>query len=171
MNYLTLEIPKTNINGKGPAVYSLNVILSLALAVAMNSLVAQAADENVNACAEQMMKKFGEKGWVGITPEYGDDRAIIVVHVFANSPAEKAGILKGDLVRGINGQDRETAPGKFLEEYDALRPNQATDFDLERDGRRLTVSVMVEPIPQAVLERWIQEECDRLASPQVSQNR
>jgi len=30
---------------------------------------------------------------------------------------------------------------------------------LVREGRQLPVSVRVEPIPESVLERWIQEEC------------
>ena len=119
----------------------------------------QAGDDAFTDCAEQMTRHFSQKGWVGITPEYSEDGAILVEHVFADSPAEKAGVRKGDLVRGINGQDRASAPVRFMEQYDSLRPNQVTVFDLEREGSRLSVSIHVVAIPESVLEDWIQEEC------------
>ncbi len=134
-------------------------VLILVLTLPTLSAYGQSRNEDFATCAQHMTKKFGQKGWVGITPKYAQDGAILVDHVFADSPAEKAGIRKGDLVRGINNRSRETAPARFLEEYDSLRPNKVTNFDLERDGRRLSVSVLVEPIPESVLEHWIQEEC------------
>jgi C-terminal processing protease CtpA/Prc len=123
------------------------------------TIFAQSQDDDFAACAQKMTEHFTTRGWIGITPEYDEDGSIFVEHVFADSPAEKGGIRKGDFVRGINGQDRETAPARFSEEYDALRPNQTTTFDLEREGRRLSVSVLVEPIPESVLDDWIQQEC------------
>lgn len=125
----------------------------------ISSAYGQIKEDDFTACAQHMSKNFAEIGWVGITPEYDEDGSILVKHVFADSPAEKAGIHKGDFVRGINGQDRDTVPARFLEEYESLRPNQVTVFDLEREGRRPTVSVVVDPIPQSVLDRWIQEQC------------
>ena len=121
--------------------------------------VGQAEDNGFTACARQMTEHFRKKGWVGITPKYDDDGAIFVVHVFADSPADKAGIRKGDYIRGINGNDRKTAPKKFLEEYDSLRPNRVTVFDLEREGGRLSVDVLVDVIPESTLQQWIREEC------------
>jgi S1-C subfamily serine protease len=134
-------------------------VLILILIVPALSAFGQIKDDDFTACAQQMTKHFGQRGWIGFTPENDEDGAILVEHVFADSPAEKAGIRKGDFVRGVNGQDRETAPARFLEEYDSVRPNRVTIFDLEREGRRLSVSVLVELIPDSVLEHWIQEEC------------
>jgi C-terminal processing protease CtpA/Prc len=106
-----------------------------------------------------MTRHFSHKGWVGITPQYDEDGSIRVTQVFADSPAEKAGIQEGDFIRGLNGQDRETAPEGFMLEYDSLRPNRAVIFDLEREGSQRSVSVQVETIPETVLEDWISEEC------------
>lgn len=137
-------------------------VLILILILPAQSAFGEVKDDDFNACAQKMTKHFGQNGWIGITPEYDEDGAIVVEHVFADSPAEKAGIRKGDFVHGINGQNRKTAPARFIEEYDSLRPNRVAIFDLEREGRRLSISVLVEPIPESVLEHWIQEECQKV---------
>ena len=134
-------------------------MLLLVLLLPALSVFGQAKDEDYIACTQQMTEHFGLKGWLGITPKYDKDGTILVEHVFAGSPAEKAGFRKGDFVRGINGEDRKSSPDKFMEEYHALRPNLAAVFDLERDGRRLSVSVYIEAIPETVLKDWIREEC------------
>ena len=132
----------------------------LALGLPMTPSLAQLADEGANACADRMTRTFVEKGWVGITPRYDDDGLIIVEHVFANSPAENAGIRKGDIVHGLNGMDRKSSADGFRKAYDSIRPNETTVFEIERDGTRLSISVLVEPIPEAILEQWIEEECE-----------
>ena len=132
---------------------------ALILILPVQATLGQVEDDDSAACARQMTEHFRQKGWVGITPKYDDDDSVLVEHVFADSPADKAGIRKGDYVRGINGHDRRTAPDRFMEEYDSLRPNRVTVFDLEREGGRLSVDVLVEVIPESVLEQWIREEC------------
>lgn len=106
-----------------------------------------------------MTEHFTRKGWVGITPRYLEDNSIAVEHVFDDSPAHKAGIRNGDFVRAINGRDRESDAAGFMEEYGSLRPGVAAVFDLERENRRLSVTVNVDRIPDEVLEDWIQLEC------------
>jgi len=62
------------------------------------SAYGQIKDDDFTACAQQMTEHFGLRGWVGITPKYDEDGKVLVEHVFADSPAEKAGIHQGDFV-------------------------------------------------------------------------
>jgi S1-C subfamily serine protease len=110
-------------------------------------------------CAQRMTEHFGQRGWVGITPEVDEAGAINVADVFTDSPAERAGVRRGDILRGINGIPHGGDPAAFRSAYDSLRPGIDVVFDLERDGGRLAVEVRVEPIPEAVLEQWIRQEC------------
>jgi len=145
------KIPKSMVPGS---------LALLVLCLSTSAALAQLTDLKAEDCADRMTRTFIKKGWVGITPGYDDSGLIIVDHVFSDSPAEKAGIRKGDIVRGLNGQDRKSCPQEFRKEYDSLRPNQSTDFDIERDGVRLSITVLVEPIPESVLRQWIEEECE-----------
>lgn len=110
-------------------------------------------------CAVQMAEHFRRSGWVGITPYIDAEGTISVTQVFANSPADKGGVQRGDIIRGLNGVPVDGARTAFETVYNSLRPGIAVIFDLERAGRSLSVEVRIEPIPEAMLERWIESEC------------
>ena len=86
----------------------------IALCVPATGALAQPTGEEISACVQKMNETFLRKGWVGITPEYADDGSIVVKHVFADSPAAKAGMREEDIVRGLDGHDRKSAPDKFM---------------------------------------------------------
>jgi S1-C subfamily serine protease len=111
------------------------------------------------ACAQRMSEHFSRRGWVGITPEVGADDVISVVEVFSGSPADEAGVRRGDLLRGINGIRHAGDPAAFRAAYDSFRPGVTVVFDLERNGESLSVEVHLKPIPESMLEQWIREEC------------
>jgi len=70
----------------------------------------------------------------------------IIDKVEPNSPAEKAGLRKGDIIRAING---ETIYNPFaLAEQTKAHPNESVTLRVERDGTAFDVSV--NPVPMMV---------------------
>ena len=117
------------------------------------------APDDQAACEQRMMKHFDRNGWVGITPEHGEGGAITVGHVFADSPAERAGVRRGDMIHRVNGHQIPGDEAVMREIYASFRPGSAIIFDLGRNGERLSVEIQPEPIPQSILEEWIDQEC------------
>jgi len=110
-------------------------------------------------CAQQMTARFKERGWVGITPDINPDTGVIsVANVFSNSPAERAGILAGDIVLGLNGVKHSKANNEsFMQTYDSFRLGDKVIFNVGRGGEQLDIEVHLDPIPEAVLTQWVNE--------------
>jgi len=110
-------------------------------------------------CAQQMTEHFNERGWVGVTPDIDPDTgAITVTHVFADSPAQKAGFQAGDIIRGLNGMMRDkTDNDAFMHVYSSFRPGEKVTFNVERGGEPLDLEVRLERIPKTILAQWVNE--------------
>jgi serine protease Do len=94
-----------------------------------------------------------EYGWLGIyigNPQPGLAEAMhtggrsgaFVTSVFLGSPADKAGILPGDLITAINGTELRDA-GQLLRVVGDLQPDATARFALVRYGSPLTLSVKI----------------------------
>lgn len=137
-------------------------ILCMALSTSM--LTAQSKEkepyrcpEEATKCVEQMTKHFRERGWVGINMDWTEeDDAVRITKVIPGSPAERAGLQAGDILRSLNdieyNMDNEL---KLKETYEAARPGRIAKFTVERDGQVIRIDVTMEPIPEAVIAQWI----------------
>ncbi|HET6204853.1 MAG TPA: M20/M25/M40 family metallo-hydrolase [Planctomycetota bacterium] len=81
------------------------------------------------------------RSWLGTMPDYAESgKGMRLSGVSAGSPAEKAGLLRGDLltrvgeVKVANVYDLMYALGKY-------RPGEEVEVDFERDGKPTTVKV------------------------------
>lgn len=113
--------------------------------------------ESAAVCAEAMKKQFSKRGWVGINMDYDkDSHATVISNVVANSPAERAGFKKGDMLRGLNGVEyTEENESLLKEQYGLFRPGSIATFSVERGGKMLDLEVELESIPEAILAQWI----------------
>jgi regulator of sigma E protease len=75
-------------------------------------------------------------------PAFLDDPAV-VGWVNPNTPAEKAGIQKGDKIVRVEDVDNPT--WEQVDVKDALSPNQPLKFGIERDGKVMEKTVVPEP--------------------------
>jgi S1-C subfamily serine protease len=104
-----------------------------------------------------MVAKFKQKGWVGI--EYdkskkGDKQ--IISKVVPGSPAEKAGLQKGDVLLAVNDvrfgdEDKE----KWAQVKKAWRPGETITYTVARGEAKKKVTITLGEVPEDVMAQWI----------------
>ena len=113
-----------------------------------------------NAVAQSILK-YGKviRGWLGIsiqdlTPEIAKSLGIsrehgaLVTDVMKNSPAEKAGLKRGDLIIAYDGQTVEDTTS--LRNMTAnTAPGKEADVKVLRNGKEVTLKVLIGEMPEA----------------------
>jgi len=75
------------------------------------------------------------------------DTGVVVAEVFDTTPAAKAGLQPGDIITGIAG--KPVKDGRVLQNTVALLPlRKPAEFDVVRDGKKMTVAVTIEEQPK-----------------------
>jgi serine protease Do len=88
----------------------------------------------------------GPRSQLGIHPEDNDDD-VIVSAVVRGSPADQAGIKKGDVIRKVDG--RRVMNSEDVRRKLGLKlPNAEVKLQLERDGETIDVTAKMQPGPQ-----------------------
>ncbi len=97
----------------------------------------------------QQIVKFGEvrRGWLGIAAEWAindqSTKALIVMHVEAGGPAEKAGIRQGDILTHMNGQPMVNE-GIVANQLANLQPEDKVSFRVLRDNASIDIEATAE---------------------------
>jgi serine protease Do len=97
------------------------------------------------------------RGWLGvmiqeITPELAksfglkSDKGVLVSDVAKGSPAEKAGLLRGDVILRFDGKEIANAH-KLSQEAAATAPNTHVKVDISRSGKAETVTLTIGTMP------------------------
>ena len=76
----------------------------------------------------------------------GDQFGALVASVETDSPAAKAGLVPGDVVRAVNGHAVFT-PRDLAVDVAGVKPGEQASLDIVRDGASQTVSVMASALP------------------------
>lgn len=79
-------------------------------------------------------------------PTIDANEGILVVEVMPNSPADKAGLQPGDVIRQINGE-AVTAPNEVQELVDDTGIGNELQVQLQRQGRSVSLEAQLEPLP------------------------
>jgi len=98
--------------------------------------------------------------WIGIayteiTPDLARafglpvSKGVIVGSVASGSPADKAGIKPGDIITEVNGKTLQNA-GQLQELIREASVGEKITLTLLRDGKRRTVTVVLQEMPQSV---------------------
>ena len=76
--------------------------------------------------------------------------------VFADSPAEKAGLRGGDALTALNGVAYSRENEKLLKEiYAGLKPGETVTYSLNRGGKSLEIEVLLGHLPESVISQWV----------------
>ncbi|HIE59923.1 MAG TPA: PDZ domain-containing protein [Persephonella sp.] len=100
-----------------------------------------------------LIKKYGKvpRGWLGVLvqklskkvqKQLGIKEGVIVIKVFKNSPAKKAGIKVGDIILKINGIPI-TSPQNLAFFIQRLRPNTKLRLEILRNGKPIKIEVII----------------------------
>lgn len=103
------------------------------------------------------------RGWLGImiqdiTPELAESfgiaetAGVIVGDVMPDSPAEKAGLKRGDIVKSLNGKPIENAH-MLSRSVAALGPESTAALDVVRDGKPQSIKVTIGTMPEDAGEK------------------
>jgi S1-C subfamily serine protease len=133
-----------------------------ALALAAALAVPAAAGEkgkrcemDAQACLTKMAAALKERGWVGIEMDDEQGRPT-VTRVVPGSPAESAGLRKGDVLVALNGTAfREDNEATLKSAHKAFTPGGKATYTVLRDGRERPVEVTLGKLPQEVLAQWV----------------
>ena len=120
--------------------------IGLGFAIPINN-VKKAIDDFIN-------KGKVEYGWMGVgldaldkatAEELGADpkKAIIAASVFKSSPAEKGGILPGDIILKVNGEDIKNME-QLQRLVGDLPAGKTAAIDVLRAGKRLSLKINIE---------------------------
>jgi serine protease Do len=107
--------------------------------------------------------------WIGIEVQELDEnlqhamelrqgiRGVVVNRVRGDSPADRAGIRRGDVLVRLDHHP-VAAPRSVFEILDTATPGQELPLDLWRDGQQITVSVRAEEAPVDLPEDLLREK-------------
>lgn len=103
------------------------------------------------------------RGWLGImiqdiTPELAESfgtkatKGVIVSDVIADSPAEKGGLKRGDIVESLNGKPIENA-NMLSRSVAAMPPESTATIGVIRDGKQVQVKLTIGTMPEETPEK------------------
>lgn len=149
----TLRMPR-------PRTLSLAALAVLLLVVAVAGPRSFAGDGpcdiSTSPCLVALVEKLKSRGWLGVEMDKTADGGLAVRVVVEGSPAQKAGIAVGDVLREVNGvpyrKDNMAALDKI---YQMMVPDQTLTYTIERQGRSLQVPVKLAKVPEPLMAQWI----------------
>jgi carboxyl-terminal processing protease len=110
----------------------------------------------------------GKFGGIGVLAEYNhNDESIIISKVFPESPAEKAGVLPGDIIHAVDGKTVDELG--YLNAVDYVRGEigSTVDLTLIRNGNYVTLSIKRAEIDEINVTYEIDE--DKIGYVQIAQ--
>ncbi len=81
-----------------------------------------------------------DRGWISGVGLGQDSHGIIVEEVVPRSPAALAGLLKGDLILGFNGQ-REKKVWNLIDHISRSKPNDMIHFEIKRGSQVFLIDI------------------------------
>jgi S1-C subfamily serine protease len=105
-----------------------------------------------------MTAKLQTKAWLGIEYETNDHGNWVVEEVYADSPAQKAGFEKGDVLLAIDdvkySKDNKEALSAV---YAGLKPGSSATYWVKRQGEKVKLEATLGSVPKDLQAKWINE--------------
>lgn len=148
---------------------SLGVALGLVLVLAPGSVFAESVVERRRAVVaeiESLLAKAESSGWLGFYTRHtegAEGHETRIVYVYAQSPAERAGLEVGDRLLKLgeidfSGADARSVAARFQHLGRSLRPGQNVPATVERDGEAIHVTLEAAGLEGHSLSEFIGRE-------------
>ena len=112
-------------------------------------------------CLKKMEQKIAHKAWLGIEYETDDSGRWVVTDVVDNSPAQKAGFQKGDVMLAVNGEKYSKENKKALSAaYSKLEPGSTAQYIVKRGDGKVKLDATLGSVPKDLQAKWIHEHMD-----------
>lgn len=145
-----------------PVTMNKNTMLAsvLALGMAMPALAGSYEKKctmSTQDCLDMMAAKLKNRGWVGIEMDQDEKSGVLtVVRVVPESPAEKAGFQKGDVLKALNGIPMdEKNEEKMKSNSEKMVPGAKVTYTVDRAGKDASLEVELGKLPEEVLAQWV----------------
>jgi C-terminal processing protease CtpA/Prc len=130
------------------------LVVAMAVAMPLRAGEGHKCTASTQDCLNYMKANMSERGWVGI--EYDDER-MKILRVVEGSPAERAGLKKGDLLVAMNGVDFSDDNADKLKKisYKEMKPGNEVTYTVDRAGMRKSIQVTLGELPDEVIAQWV----------------
>ncbi|HLF86273.1 MAG TPA: PDZ domain-containing protein, partial [Nitrospiria bacterium] len=113
------------------------------------------------------------RGWLGIgiqqlTPELAskfgvkETEGVLVSEVFDGHPAQKAGIIPGDIISGVEGKQVDT-PAALARAIAGMMPGKKVEIEVIRDGKKRSLVVEITERKEEAVTAAIPKEQPEIA--------
>lgn len=138
------------------------VVAILIMAMAVPGMAGEKCNKKCDGtpeeCTKKLTQKFAEKPWLGIEMANKKDGQTTITKVVSDSPAEKAGFEKGDVLLAINGQAYSKDNMKAVKKaWSELKPGSKAKYTVLRKGGKLTLKAQLGTMPIEYQKKYIEE--------------
>ena len=113
-------------------------------------------------CLKKMEKKIAHKAWLGIEYDTDESGHWVVSKVVPNSPAQKAGFEKGDVMLAVNDVKYSKDNKKALSAvYSKLEPGSSTTYWVKRADGKVKLDATLGSVPKDLQAKWINEHMEK----------
>lgn len=136
------------------------LVVVLMLAVAMPMFAGEKGKKCEGSgedCVKKMKAKYEHKAWLGIEYEATEHGRWAISKVVSDSPAEKAGFEKGDVILAVNGVEYSKENKKAVKAvYSELEPGSTATYVVKRQGGKVKLEATLGSVPKDLQKKWIQ---------------
>ena len=138
-------------------------ILAILAVVALTAPVLAGEEHKCTAgtqeCLDMMAAKLASKGWVGIELDKTDKGELVITKVIKDSPAQEAGLRKGDILVAMNGlslTDESEETKKQLEKaWGSFKPGNEVAYAIDRDGKKTKAKITLGHMPEELVASYV----------------
>lgn len=139
------------------------VILAVLALVALTAPVLAGEGHKCTAgtqeCLDMMAAKLASKGWVGIELDKTDKGELVITKVIRHSPAQEAGLKKGDILVAMNGlsltDESEENKKKLEKTWGSFKPGNEVAYAINRDGKKTKAKITLARMPEELVASYI----------------
>jgi len=155
-------------------VTSLRGFATLLLAVAVPAFggAGHKCEMETQACLNEMAGHMKDRGWAGFELDKSESGALVVKAVHPGTPAEAAGIQKGDVLLALNGIrfDDEKNKEALYAVKKTMKPGVEAKYTVSRGGKDKQVAIKLARPSDEVIAGWVGSHMMEHARTDIAKN-